>query len=262
MEIHKPKPWHGWREFLKEYAIIVVGVLTALAAEQAVEAAHWIERVDTAEARMRRELGEDYAFALERSMVTHCLDRRLTTLKAALLSGEGQWKPLPPMHSRALGEKAYFVPSRYYGDQVWKGVETDGTAGHIPPSVSALYGRAYSAAVAVSADAADEFMAVATFNLLNNPTRLPLPQRLDLISRIEQEQVRNTLAEIRSRQLMFKVKATTRIDDAKAQAWVLRISNTYQACAELGLLDANAPSPQLASDPTAAANELPDVTLR
>lgn len=32
MDIHKPKPWHGVREFLKEYLIIVVGVLTALAA--------------------------------------------------------------------------------------------------------------------------------------------------------------------------------------------------------------------------------------
>jgi hypothetical protein len=31
MDIHKPKPWHGVREFLKEYVIIVVGVLTALA---------------------------------------------------------------------------------------------------------------------------------------------------------------------------------------------------------------------------------------
>jgi len=37
VEIHKPKPVHSWREFLKEYAIIVLGVLTALAAEQVVE---------------------------------------------------------------------------------------------------------------------------------------------------------------------------------------------------------------------------------
>jgi hypothetical protein len=29
MDIHKPKSWHGFREFLKEYAIVVVGVLTA-----------------------------------------------------------------------------------------------------------------------------------------------------------------------------------------------------------------------------------------
>jgi hypothetical protein len=33
MDIHKPKPWHGLREFLKEYLIIVVGVMTALAGE-------------------------------------------------------------------------------------------------------------------------------------------------------------------------------------------------------------------------------------
>ena len=38
MDIHRPKPWHGLREFLREYAVIVVGVLTALALEQAVEA--------------------------------------------------------------------------------------------------------------------------------------------------------------------------------------------------------------------------------
>ena len=30
MDIHKPKPWHGVREFLKEYLIIVVGAQTAL----------------------------------------------------------------------------------------------------------------------------------------------------------------------------------------------------------------------------------------
>ena len=41
MDIHKPKPWHSAREFLKEYVIIVVGVATALIGEQVVEADHW-----------------------------------------------------------------------------------------------------------------------------------------------------------------------------------------------------------------------------
>ena len=40
MDIHKPHPFHGWREFLKEYGIIVLGVLTALAGEQTVETLH------------------------------------------------------------------------------------------------------------------------------------------------------------------------------------------------------------------------------
>lgn len=30
VEAHKPKPWHGPGEFLREYLIVVVGVLTAL----------------------------------------------------------------------------------------------------------------------------------------------------------------------------------------------------------------------------------------
>ena len=38
MDIHKPKPWHGVREFLKEIGTIVIGVLIAIAAEQTAEA--------------------------------------------------------------------------------------------------------------------------------------------------------------------------------------------------------------------------------
>ena len=49
MDIHKPKPWHGVREFLKEYVIIVVGVLTALGAEQGVEWLHWRHLAEKAE---------------------------------------------------------------------------------------------------------------------------------------------------------------------------------------------------------------------
>ncbi|HEY3814502.1 MAG TPA: hypothetical protein VGL66_14870 [Caulobacteraceae bacterium] len=40
MEIHKPKPWHGWLEFAKEIGTIVIGVLLAIGAEQMVEVLH------------------------------------------------------------------------------------------------------------------------------------------------------------------------------------------------------------------------------
>lgn len=61
MDIHRPKPWHGVREFLKEYAIVVVGVLTALAAEQAVEAWHWHEKVAVVRQSIMGELSNDRA---------------------------------------------------------------------------------------------------------------------------------------------------------------------------------------------------------
>lgn len=59
MHVHLPKPLHGWREFAKEIAIVVVGVLIALFFEQLVERWQWHSKIDAAEAAMQRELFYD-----------------------------------------------------------------------------------------------------------------------------------------------------------------------------------------------------------
>src|SRR3954469_10685484 len=88
VDIHKPKPWHGFREFLKEYLIIVVGVLTALGAEQAVEQCRWRERVEAAEALIQRSLSVAQVLSEERMDVAACQDRRLAVLEDRLLQRE------------------------------------------------------------------------------------------------------------------------------------------------------------------------------
>lgn len=59
MEIHKPKAVHGWRELAKEIGIIVIGVLIALGAEQAVQQVEWHHKTEAAEQSMRLELAKD-----------------------------------------------------------------------------------------------------------------------------------------------------------------------------------------------------------
>ena len=78
MEIHhKPKPVHSWREFLKEYAIIVLGVLTALGAEQAVEWLHWQSEVKTARQSIFAEMAVNNANLFEtRIAIAPCLERQ------------------------------------------------------------------------------------------------------------------------------------------------------------------------------------------
>ncbi len=82
MEIHKPKSWHGLREFLKEYGIIVLGVLTALGAEQAVESFKHESQVEVAQ----RVLKENYTIFLrqraELEAENVCAMKRLDELKA------------------------------------------------------------------------------------------------------------------------------------------------------------------------------------
>ena len=86
MEIHKPKPWHGWREFLKEYLIIVVGVLTALALEQSVDSLHWRHKVEQAEHNMRVELARDRTDAAQYAILATCTDQYLDRLRDDLLA--------------------------------------------------------------------------------------------------------------------------------------------------------------------------------
>ena len=52
---HLPKPMHGWRAFVGEVGIIVIGVLIALGAEQVVEAGHHRSQVAEAVAKLRAE---------------------------------------------------------------------------------------------------------------------------------------------------------------------------------------------------------------
>jgi hypothetical protein len=44
LDIHKPKPVHGWRELFSEIGVIVIGVVIALSAKQLVEALYWRQK--------------------------------------------------------------------------------------------------------------------------------------------------------------------------------------------------------------------------
>lgn len=59
MHVHLPKPLHGWRAFIGEVGIIVLGVLIALGFEQLVDAWQWRQKMRRAENSMRLELAED-----------------------------------------------------------------------------------------------------------------------------------------------------------------------------------------------------------
>jgi len=94
MDIHKPKPWHGVREFLKEYVIIVVGVLTALGAEAVVEWLHWRNAAADARASMVPVELNLVQFSGEREAQSPCLAAEFRTLRAALdEAGQTGWLP-------------------------------------------------------------------------------------------------------------------------------------------------------------------------
>lgn len=82
MHFHLPKPLHGWREFVGEVGIIVLGVLIALGAEQAVEALHWRVEMNGERQALYTEARENIGSVRWRQHLQPCIDRRLAEIEA------------------------------------------------------------------------------------------------------------------------------------------------------------------------------------
>jgi hypothetical protein len=87
MHFHLPKPMHGWREFVGEVGIIVLGVLIALGAEQALEGLH--DRHVAAQSRrdVREEVATDVGFYRGRLDESSCVAARLADLSKIIRNG-------------------------------------------------------------------------------------------------------------------------------------------------------------------------------
>jgi len=84
MHFRLPKPLHGWREFIGEVAIIVLGVLIALSAEQAIENWRWHEQLGAGRDALRADLQSVLANAREREAEDKCIRDRLLFLRNLL----------------------------------------------------------------------------------------------------------------------------------------------------------------------------------
>lgn len=80
MDIHKPRPWSGAREFTKEIGTIVIGVLIALGGEQAVEAVRHSREADEAHDAIRAEVVADLTRIEQRDLAHDCVLARLNEI--------------------------------------------------------------------------------------------------------------------------------------------------------------------------------------
>src|SRR5947199_153143 len=90
MHFHLPKPLHGWRALAGEVGIIVVGVLIALSAEQAVESWNWRSQAAEARSALRADVAMDLAsISPAGSMTSGEVDRTAVTLHRLRKRAEG-----------------------------------------------------------------------------------------------------------------------------------------------------------------------------
>ncbi|MEG3143326.1 hypothetical protein U1839_01550 [Sphingomonas sp. RT2P30] len=151
MEIHIPKMVHGWRALAKEVGIIVIGVLIALGAEQAVQGVEWRHKTEAAEEAMRRELSKDDGPQVWGRYAMHrCIDDALDAIRA------GAEKPVGRAEMVALIAR-HRTPFWTWDSLAFSAANASDVSLHLPSETMHRWTLAYAAIPALNQANVKEF---------------------------------------------------------------------------------------------------------
>ena len=147
------RPLHGWREFIHEIVIVVIGVLLALAGAQLIEAWRWQLQVGSARQSIANELVAAADQAAMRIAVEDCNRDRIGELAARLKASNGRWvgDPLPlasgaqadpHWDNRGMGD-VYSVPLVGWSQDAWDTAKSTGALDHMSRKEVAEYSEVY-----------------------------------------------------------------------------------------------------------------------
>ena len=135
MHFHLPKPLHGWREFVGEVGIIVVGVLIALGAEQIIENWRWEEKVSSAQETMDNEIKNSLLGAVELNELENCTEVQFAALQKAILRGDE-----PAVRQILAGIE---IPARQWADNAFEATLAAQVSDHLGSESLRKYSQVY-----------------------------------------------------------------------------------------------------------------------
>lgn len=127
----------GWRAFLGEVGIIVLGVLVALAIGEVADDLRWDARAKDTVRSVRTEWAQNGGVFEERVLAQPCLDRRLVELKSIVREARQSGR-LPNLSQ--IGRP----PVRPLTTDSWKQVTASEVLLHIDPEQGRLFAAGYS----------------------------------------------------------------------------------------------------------------------
>jgi hypothetical protein len=135
MKVPMPKPVHGWRLFVGEVGIIVLGVLIALGAQQIVQAWQTKQDVDELRRAFHAELADDRGRWENMRASDRCTFARLDAIE--------RWTAAAPADARL--ERAYRILLWNMHSTAWDIAKTSSATAHIPFKERLTYADLYAA---------------------------------------------------------------------------------------------------------------------
>jgi hypothetical protein len=195
MHFHLPKPLHGWREFVGEVGIIVIGVLIALGAEQLVERLRWNAEVADARTSLDAQLVHSAYAARIRLKEQECTTRKLDRLDDLISASD-----LPKI------VKVSLAGVYLWGTSSWESATASGAVAHMSREQRGRYATVFAFTNAMGDWNRMEFDLVGEVRVLDRPHRLSQGMRDKLILDI---------ARLRQFHRLMTIGAEQWLDEAK-----------------------------------------------
>jgi hypothetical protein len=228
------KPPHGWNAVAWELAIVTLGVLIALAAQQWAEDRSLRSKVDASKTALSAELGEHYDYAVEFRTVYPCLQAQVSQLRDRVLKSGAALDPAPVYQ----GESFHYVlrlPSKAYPMDAWQAMVSDGTVQRLAPplrrQLAGHYGQLPVIGALTSANDAAEWGLFA----LTHPLPLDPSVRYSIMKEIEQVRGRLEYLDLVNGQVIDYVEHAGMVPPASEAQAVTERYGTYQFCKAHGL---------------------------
>jgi hypothetical protein len=221
------------RGFFAEIAVVVIGVLIALAAGQLLEEWNWGRKVDAGEQQLLQEARINIEYAAEQVAVQPCLDAQLRVLRDRVLASDATLLPAP-VHSDALASFVFRTPSRPYSDWIWRALNDDGTVGHMRDDRREILSAVYDSSDKLHELRAQTDLLVGRMSILSHPLPLDPGTRAMLVGALEEQRARSDLQSLVAGQMLGAYRDYGVTFPARAEV-MLKHSGTVEFCRKQGL---------------------------
>ncbi len=200
MHVHLPKPMHGWRAFVGEVGIIVLGVLIALGAGQIAESAHESREGRQADEVIRGELEYNLARLESRLATRSCVERRIGEIQRLLEQAQVQ----PDIRNPSwIGRPQFWTMQ----SSRWQAESQAGRGALIDANRLSRYSQMYAWMENLASEMATEQADWAKLRTLEHVHRLDAATDYDLNTTLQDARYRNWRVSLQTSQLSDLAKS-------------------------------------------------------
>lgn len=232
LKIRPPNGWHavGW-----ELAIVTLGVIIALAAQQWAEGRAWKAKAAEATAALKDEVSDHYAWSVEWRVVEPCIVAQIDRLQQRLLASDKRLAPAPVYSEPTKISYVVRLPSKEYHSVAWQAAIGDGVSSHLDPSLrkelSGHYAQVQSLVDLTEQNNVDQNRLLT----LSKPLPLDPAVRFSLLQTLDELRGRTEFMGLLSGQLIDHIQREGMVPPATAARRDVVRFGTYRFCKDHGL---------------------------